>query len=225
MGSLYGFEVESELPLRRLNPAAGTRGDAAVEAAAEPPLERRQQEPAGTLRRRGRPPLVRLLRAGGRPLPARAAADRRLPARARPRAGSWSTTRTATPSCSSTGSPPRRSAPCWRCAATSSCTPRRSRPTGARSLFCGPTQRGKSTLARALGEAGLPRARRGRDRDRAGRGTGRPPIPGARGVRVAQPRRAAGASAPTWSPDPGRGRAGALPGRGGRPARRARRGA
>lgn len=33
MGSLYGFEVESELPLRRLNAAAGTRGRLTIESA------------------------------------------------------------------------------------------------------------------------------------------------------------------------------------------------
>jgi len=31
MGSLYGFEVESELPLRRLNRAPGERGTLRVE--------------------------------------------------------------------------------------------------------------------------------------------------------------------------------------------------
>jgi hypothetical protein len=36
MGSLYGFEVESELPLRRLNRASGERGTLRVEVAGEP---------------------------------------------------------------------------------------------------------------------------------------------------------------------------------------------
>lgn len=36
MGSLYGFEIKSDLPLRRLNAAAGTRGEIAVRMAAEP---------------------------------------------------------------------------------------------------------------------------------------------------------------------------------------------
>lgn len=48
MSSLYGFEVKSELPLRRLNTAAGTRGELAVEAAAEPLLAP-PGEPAGSL--------------------------------------------------------------------------------------------------------------------------------------------------------------------------------
>ncbi|MDX6603070.1 MAG: hypothetical protein QOF13_2272 [Solirubrobacterales bacterium] len=48
MGSLYGFEVKSELPLGRLNAAAGPRGELVVEAAGEqlvPPAG----EPAGSL--------------------------------------------------------------------------------------------------------------------------------------------------------------------------------
>lgn len=47
MGSLYGFEVESELPLQRLNAAPGTRGRLAIEAIAglEPPAG----EPVSTL--------------------------------------------------------------------------------------------------------------------------------------------------------------------------------
>ena len=36
MGSLYGFEVESELLLRRLNRARGERGTLRVESAGEP---------------------------------------------------------------------------------------------------------------------------------------------------------------------------------------------
>jgi hypothetical protein len=36
MGSLYGFEVRTELPLRRLNAAAGTRGELTIEVAREP---------------------------------------------------------------------------------------------------------------------------------------------------------------------------------------------
>jgi hypothetical protein len=36
MGSLYGFEVKAELPLRRLNAATGTRGELTIKAAAQP---------------------------------------------------------------------------------------------------------------------------------------------------------------------------------------------
>jgi len=48
MGSLYGFEVKTELPLRRLNAAAGTRGELTVEAGAEP-LADPGGEPVSTL--------------------------------------------------------------------------------------------------------------------------------------------------------------------------------
>lgn len=46
MGSLYGFEVESDLPLQRLNTARGTRGRLSVEIAETPTLE---GEPVSTL--------------------------------------------------------------------------------------------------------------------------------------------------------------------------------
>src|SRR3982751_1437170 len=48
MSSLYGFEVKSDLPLRRLNSAPGTRGKLRVEAAARP-LERPEWAPVSTL--------------------------------------------------------------------------------------------------------------------------------------------------------------------------------
>jgi hypothetical protein len=48
MSSLYGFEVKSDLPLRRLNSAPGTRGELVVGAAAEP-LVPPSGEPAGLL--------------------------------------------------------------------------------------------------------------------------------------------------------------------------------
>jgi hypothetical protein len=48
MGSLYGFEVLSELPLERLNAAAGTRGELRIEAASEP-LRAPAEKAAGTL--------------------------------------------------------------------------------------------------------------------------------------------------------------------------------
>jgi hypothetical protein len=48
MSSLYGFEVKSDLPLRRLNSAAGTRGGLVIEAAVEP-LAPPPGEPAGSL--------------------------------------------------------------------------------------------------------------------------------------------------------------------------------
>lgn len=48
MGSLYGYEVETELPLRRLNRAPGTRGTLRVEEAGGPLAENRG-EPVSTL--------------------------------------------------------------------------------------------------------------------------------------------------------------------------------
>jgi hypothetical protein len=48
MGSLYGFEVKAELPLRRLNAAAGTRGELAIDLAREP-LPTPGGEPVSTL--------------------------------------------------------------------------------------------------------------------------------------------------------------------------------
>jgi len=49
VGSLYGFEILSELPLRRLNAAAGTRGELVVEAARRPLRAPEGLPPAGTL--------------------------------------------------------------------------------------------------------------------------------------------------------------------------------
>jgi hypothetical protein len=48
MGSLYGFEVKAELPLRRLNAAAGTRGELTIEVA-DRPLAVTRGEPVSTL--------------------------------------------------------------------------------------------------------------------------------------------------------------------------------
>lgn len=48
MSSLYGFEVKSDLPLLRLNSAAGTRGELRIEVAAEPLLPP-AREPTGSL--------------------------------------------------------------------------------------------------------------------------------------------------------------------------------
>ncbi len=48
MGSLFGFEIKSDLPLRRLNAAKGTRGELAVALAREP-LSAPEQEPVSTL--------------------------------------------------------------------------------------------------------------------------------------------------------------------------------
>jgi hypothetical protein len=48
VGSLYGFEIKADLPLRRLNEAAGTRGELRIENAMEP-LCAPAREPDGVL--------------------------------------------------------------------------------------------------------------------------------------------------------------------------------
>jgi hypothetical protein len=48
MGSLYGLEVKTGLPLQRLNATAGTRGELTIELAREP-LPKPRGEPASTL--------------------------------------------------------------------------------------------------------------------------------------------------------------------------------
>lgn len=48
MGSLYGFEIKSDLPLQRLNRAAGARGELRIDAATEP-LRVPTHEPDGLL--------------------------------------------------------------------------------------------------------------------------------------------------------------------------------
>jgi len=48
VASLFGFEIKSDLPLRRLNPTPGTRGTLAVASAAEP-LSPPKREPVSTL--------------------------------------------------------------------------------------------------------------------------------------------------------------------------------
>jgi hypothetical protein len=48
VGSLFGFEIKSDLPLRRLNDTKGTRGELVVSLAGEP-LSRPDEEPVSTL--------------------------------------------------------------------------------------------------------------------------------------------------------------------------------
>lgn len=181
MGSLYGFEVKSALPLRRLNGAAGTRGELTIEAAAEP-LRAPAQEPAGTLvddagrcwyasyeLEDGRcllelPPAVSFLL---EPAASRIVVDSR---------------------------DDDAELLEHRLASTAICTLLALRGDlvlhasavevdGRAVLFCGPTMRGKSTLARALGEAGCRVL--GEDGIAIGlEGERAIAFPGARGVRV-----------------------------------------
>jgi hypothetical protein len=180
VGSLFGFEIKSDLPLRRLNDTKGTRGELVVSLAGEP-LSTPDEEPVSTLvddagrcwyasyeLEDGRclielPPSGSFLidPGAGRILVDRQDDDDELLEH-----------RIAS------------SALCVLLALRGDLVLHASavEVDGRATLFCGPTQRGKSTLARALGEAGyrLP----GEDGIAIELG-GEEPIafPGARGVR------------------------------------------
>jgi hypothetical protein len=207
MSSLYGFEVKSDLPLLRLNSAAGTRGELRIEAAMEP-LSRPAQEPADTLvsddghcwyasyeLEDGRclielPPTASfLLEPGpGRLVVESGAEDAELLEH--------------------------------RIVSSAACTLLSMRgdlvlhaaavEAGGRAvIFCGPTQRGKSTLARALGESG--RRLLGEDGIAIELGDGEAmAFPGARGVRV-RSRDGNGRNRTDLLPDPGSGEPGPCP--------------
>jgi hypothetical protein len=207
MSSLYGFEVKSDLPLRRLNSAPGTRGELRVEAAASP-LERPDRAPASTLvtddgrcwyasyeLEDGRcrlelPPAASFLLepASGRVIVDGDGVDDELREH--------------------------------RIVSSALCTLLSMRgdlvlhasavEAGGRAvLFCGPTQRGKSTLARALGEAG--RRLLGEDGIAIDLGDRESvAFPGARGVRV-RSRDGNGQARTDLLPDPGSGEPGPCP--------------
>jgi hypothetical protein len=152
MSSLYGFEVKSDLPLLRLNSAAGTRGELRIEAAPEP-LQAPAREPTGSLvtddgrcwfasyELDGGACLLQMPPTGSfllQPAEGRVVVD-------------------------STGGDPDVLE--HRIASSAICTLLSLRgdlalhaaaveDEGRGIVFCGPTRRGKSTLARALGEAG-----------------------------------------------------------------------
>ncbi|HEX6753261.1 MAG TPA: hypothetical protein VF093_06720 [Solirubrobacterales bacterium] len=180
MGSLYGFEVKTELPLRRLNAAPGTRGELTIDAVIEP-LAVQRGEPVSTL-----------VGDDGRRFYASYELDGRclleLPpsgeflldpgaARVTVRAGD--------------GDESLRE---HRIASSAVCTLLAMRGDlplhasavaveGRAVLFCGPTGRGKSTLALTLGEAG--HAVLGEDGVSISMGPEGPiAFPGARGIRV-----------------------------------------
>lgn len=207
MSSLYGFEVKSDLPLLRLNSAAGTRGELRIEVAASP-LERPDRAPVSTLvtddghcwyasyeLEDGRclielPPSARFLL---EPASGRVVID------------------------SETNDAELRE---HRIVSSAVCTLLSMRgdlvlhasaiEAGGRAvLFCGPTQRGKSTLARALGEAG--QRLLGEDGVAIELGDGEPvAFPGARGVRV-RSRDGNGRARTDLLPDPGSGAPGPCP--------------
>ena len=181
MGSLYGFEVKSELPLRRLNVAPGVRGELKVEAAAEPLVAPATEPTSALVDEDGRcwyasyelgggdvlldlPPTVAfsLEPGAGRIVVDSRGGDAEL---IEHRIGS--------------------SAICVLLGLRGDLVLHASavEVNGRAVLFCGPTLRGKSTLARALGEAGYPVL--AEDGIAIDLGEGGPvAFPGARGVRV-----------------------------------------
>lgn len=152
MSSLYGFEVKSDLPLLRLNSAAGARGELRIEAARQP-LQPPARAPAGSLvTDDGRCWFASYELDGG-------ACLLRMPPTGsfllQPAAGRIVV--------DSTGGDPEVLE--HRIASSAICTLLSLRGDlalhaaavdveGRAIVFCGPTMRGKSTLARALGEAG-----------------------------------------------------------------------
>lgn len=201
MSSLYGFEVKSDLPLLRLNSAAGTRGELRIEAAAGP-LERPDQAPVSTL----------VTDDGHCWYASYELEDGRCLIELSPTA---SFLLDATAGCvifdSEVDDTELRE---HRIVSSAVCTLLSMRgdlvlhasaiEAGGRAvLFCGPTQRGKSTLARALGEAG--HRLLGEDGVAIELGDGEPvAFPGARGVRV-RSRGGAGRARTDLLPDPGSG--------------------
>jgi len=199
MGSLYGFEVESELPLRRLNRAPGERGTLRVEVAREP-LAAPAGEPVSVLEdgagmrwyasyETGDGCMLVLPPSGSfllEPGAGRVVVD----------AGD--------------GDPDLLE---HRIASAAICTLLSLRgdlvlhasgvESGGRAvLFCGPTGRGKSTLARGLGEEGCRIF--GEDGIAVALdGTGPTAFPGARGIRVRG--QDEGGAGPDLVPDPGPG--------------------
>lgn len=152
MSSLYGFEVKSDLPLLRLNSTVGTRGELIIEAAREP-LEPPAGDPTGSR-----------VTDDGHCWFASYELDDGGCLLQMPPTGSF----LLRPSASrvivdSSGGDPELLE--HRIASSAICTLLSLRndlvlhaaavEAGGRAVvFCGPTMRGKSTLARALGEAG-----------------------------------------------------------------------
>jgi len=181
MGSLYGFEVKTELPLRRLNAAAGTRGELRIELATGP-LERPAGEPLGQLLDdEGRCWYASHELEGGRRLLWMPPSGSFL---LDPGAGRVAVQR-------DDGDDELLE---HRIASSAVCTLLSLRSDlvlhaaavereGRAVVFCGPSMRGKSTLARALGEAGCGLLGEDGIALELG-GAGAVAFPGARGVRL-----------------------------------------
>jgi hypothetical protein len=200
MSSLYGFEVKSELPLRRLNSAPGTRGELVVELAGES-LVAPAGEPAGSLvDDDGRRWYASYELDGGNCLLQMPPTGSFLLAPAQGRIAVES----------SDGDAELLE---HRLASSAICTLLSLRgdlalhaaaveADGRAIVFCGPSLRGKSTLARALGEGGCPLL--GEDGIAVELGEDGPvAYPGARGVRVRGP--GGGQQRPVLVEDPGAG--------------------
>jgi hypothetical protein len=207
MSSLYGFEVKSDLPLLRLNSAAGTRGELRIEVAQEP-LQAPAREPTGSL-----------VTDDGRCWFASYELDGGACLLQMPPTGSFLLQPAASRIVvdSSRGDPEVLE---HRIASSAICTLLSLRgdlalhaaaveTEGGAIVFCGPTMRGKSTLARALGEAGcrvLGEDGIAVELSEAG------PIahPGARGVRMRETDSQGGVRT-ALAEDPGPGEPGACP--------------
>lgn len=181
MSSLYGFEVKSDLPLQRLNSAPGTRGELRIEAAVSP-LALPVHEPVG-----------KLVSDDGRCWYASYALADGSCLLELPPTGRFLLERTASRVVVDNEDDDSELLE-HRIVSSAACTllsmhgdlvlHASAIEAGGRAvLFCGPTQRGKSTLARALGEAG--HRLLGEDGIVIELGDGKPiAFPGARGVRL-----------------------------------------
>jgi hypothetical protein len=201
MGSLYGFEVETDLPLQRLNAAPGTRGTLVVERAAAP-FESPERDPDGVLEDdRGRRWYASYDLGDGRCL-------LHLPP-----AGSFAIDTAALRLQVEDGGEDEELLE-HRIGSSAICTLLAQRGDLALHaaaveveeravVFCGPTHRGKSTLARTLGDAGRPLL--AEDGLTVALGGDLPTAyPGARGVRIrAAANGAGGRVAVELLPDPG----------------------
>ena len=152
MGSLFGFEIKSDLPLRRLNVAEGTRGELIVNEAGKP-LDAPEQEPVSTLADdAGRCWYASYELEGGRCLIELPPSGSFL---IDPRAGRVVVEREDDDD-ELLEHRIASSALCVLLALRGDLVLHASavEANGRAVIFCGPTQRGKSTLARTLGEAG-----------------------------------------------------------------------
>jgi hypothetical protein len=206
MGSVYGFEVKSDLPLRRLNSAAGGRGELVVESTASP-LVAPTGEPAGSL-----------VDEDGRRWFASYELDADECLLQMPPTGSFllqaTGGRIAVDSADGDAELLEH-----RIASSAICTLLSMRgdlvlhaaaveADGRAIVFCGPSLRGKSTLARALGEAGCRLLGEDGIAIEPG-GDGPVAHPGARGVRMRSP--GGGQQRPVLIDDPGAGEPGPCP--------------